>query len=438
MRNIFKISTIVATMLIGQGCTQGPDIGKIDESSMRYLGPEKADIYTLDSSALEDWIEAKADFKARMKSASEITELTDSVDAINYLIDEMDLADLVDDVKPFNFTEAKAKLKATYQAKLDLELAELAARKAERDAFIPIHNESFAAFEKGESDINALKTQREVLSDALQLAKADAIKSLAEVGIDSTGSIGKRLDNDRSYNTYSYTFKAAIENKTCRELDNNTANKATYYSDARITDDKSEIVCTKIVFPSNYSSDNSQNEKLKQPQINAIKLTLNKAQSYLRDGNLLIRESNSYYNDHPQIANLHNRYNRNDKRMLDGLETKVKWAQESVDRVTIPSDEKIASEVAFEHLRTLNLYSEFHFNNILLNQLDYVSTVGKDGRFKLDNSEEFNLLIIRSERQINQKAVYKIIRLAEFDDKALVTIGLNDTLKADDLQTITL
>jgi hypothetical protein len=440
MRNIFKISTIVATMLIGQGCTQGPDIGKIDESSMRYLGSEKADIYTLDSSALEDWIEAKADFKARMKSASEITELTDSVDTINDLIDEMDLVDLVDDVKPFNLVEAKAKLKATYQANLDHELAELAARKAEKDAFLPTYNESLAAFEKGKSDMDSFKSQRDALNEAFQLAKTDAIKNLADVGIDSTGSIGKRLDNDRSYNTYSYTFKEAIKDKTCRELDRNAGNKpnSIYYSDARITDDKSEIVCTKIVFPSNYSSDNSQNEKLKQPQINAIKLALNKAQSYLRDGNLLIRQSNSYYDDHPQIADLHNRYQRNDKRMLDGLETKVKWVQEAVDRVTIPSDEKIASEVAFEHLRTLNLYSEFHFNNILLNQLDYVSTVGKDGRFKLDNSEEFNLLIVRPERKINQKAVYKVIRLAEFDDKALVIIGLNDTLTSNDFETITL
>jgi hypothetical protein len=135
---------------------------------------------------------------------------------------------------------------------------------------------------------------------------------------------------------------------------------------------------------------------------------------------------------------LHNRYIRNDRRMLDGLETKVKWAQEAADRVTIPSDEKIASEVAFEHLRTLSLYSEFHYNNILLNQLDYVSTVGADGRFKLDNSEEFNLLIIHPERVVNQKAAYKVIRLAEFDGKALVTIRLNDILTSKEFQTITL
>jgi hypothetical protein len=53
MRNILKISTVVAAMLMGQGCTQGPDIGKIDESSIRYLGSSKVDIYTLDSAAIE-------------------------------------------------------------------------------------------------------------------------------------------------------------------------------------------------------------------------------------------------------------------------------------------------------------------------------------------------------------------------------------------------
>ncbi|MGI2170810.1 hypothetical protein ACROAE_11575 [Shewanella sp. MF05960] len=443
MTNIFKFSTVVAAIFIAQGCTQGPDIGKIDDSSMRYLGSSKVDIYTLDSSAIEDWAEAKADFKQRMEEVTGTKDLSDAkafVEAVDDLIDEMDLADLVDDVKPFNLVEAKAKLKATYQAQLDNELAQLAASKAEKDSFLPTYNESFAAFEKGRSDIESFKSQRVALNDAFQLAKTEAIKSLADVGVDSTGNISKRLGNDRFYNTYSYNFTEALKDKTCRDLDRNAGNKpnAIYYSDARITDDKSELVCTKITFPSSYASDNAQNQKLKEPQINAIKLALNKAQSYLRDGNQLIKQSNSYYQDHPQIADLHNRYQRNDRRMLESLETKVKWAQDAVDRVIIPSDEKIANEVAFEHMRTLNLYSEFHYNNILLNQLDYVSTVSADGRFKLDNSEKFNLLIARPERKINQKAAYKIIRLAEFDDKALVTIGLNDILTSKEFQTITL
>jgi hypothetical protein len=126
-----------------------------------------------------------------MDKVTDIKELNDA-EAVDDLIDEMDLVDLVDDVKPFNLVEAKAKLKATYQANLDHELAELAARKAEKDPFLPTYNESLAAFEKGKSDMDSFKSQRDALNQAFQLAKTDAIKSLADAGIDSTGNIRAR------------------------------------------------------------------------------------------------------------------------------------------------------------------------------------------------------------------------------------------------------
>ena len=87
--NKFKIS-MIAAVLFTQGCTQGPDIGKLDDSAMRKFGDEIIDVYTLNQSAIKNWVEDKEDFDAKVEALSEITETDAKITSINKLIDEME------------------------------------------------------------------------------------------------------------------------------------------------------------------------------------------------------------------------------------------------------------------------------------------------------------------------------------------------------------
>ncbi|QIR16423.1 hypothetical protein [Shewanella aestuarii] len=180
--NKLKIS-MIAAVLFAQGCTQGPDIGKLDDTAMRKLGDEIIDVYTLNESAIKDWFDDKADFEAKVEAIRGINESEAKISAINKLIDEMDLVQLIDDVKPFDLEEKKAKLLAIYQARLDAENKTLTKVKAEFDAYLPIYNESKSAYEKGETDRAALSAKKEQLNKDFQDARNAAIESLAQVGI---------------------------------------------------------------------------------------------------------------------------------------------------------------------------------------------------------------------------------------------------------------
>ncbi|QIR16396.1 hypothetical protein [Shewanella aestuarii] len=434
--NKLKIS-MIAAVLFAQGCTQGPDIGKLDDTAMRKLGDEIIDVYTLNESAIKDWFDDKADFEAKVEAIRGINESEAKISAINKLIDEMDLVQLIDDVKPFDLEEKKAKLLAIYQARLDAENKTLTKVKAEFDAYLPIYNESKSAYEKGEADRAALSAKKDQLNKDFQDARNAAIESLSQVGIGRSSDLVKGLTKDWKFRVYSYNYSEKISKKSCRELNNATSGKTLthhFYSDASIDANKTEISCASFI----VSFSDSSVSKLGEPQLNAITNALNKAIINVNDGNQLVKLRNEYYKTHPDIADLHDRYRYTDRRKMEGLESSLKYAQEGVDRVALPSDQQIIDEVVMDHFRTVTMYEDFHINNLLLNELEYVSTVGSDGRFKLDNTEDFNLFFIHSKRKFNQKAAFKVIRLAEFGDSPLAVVDFNGILQTKDFQTITL
>ena len=235
-----------------------------------------------------------------------------------------------------------------------------------------------------------------------------------------------------------------MKGKSCREIDNATSGsmlKLKHYSDPVLTAENTQITCTSILFSkwANLGQPHEEN-LLKEAQLIAIKQVLNKAQEYSLKKSELWPQYNQYYKVHTDIAELHNRYNRVDKSKMAGLEYDVKIAKEILERAEaeLPSEDKLLEGVVNEQYFTIDTYSHFYQNNLLLENLDYVSSVGADGRFTLDNSEEFNLMFIYPDKQINQKAKFKVIRLAEFGDQPLATVDLKDALSSRKFNTITL
>tara|TARA_R110002033_G_scaffold135713_4_gene175357 strand:+ start:49613 stop:50989 length:1377 start_codon:yes stop_codon:yes gene_type:complete len=403
-----KLSSIFVLMAITTSTSHAVSEGSLDRLSLKSIsGIYTADIYELDHTSLSKWSNEVRQFEAALSSLKSEEDSEVKLSKTIELMKDNHFSNLIGESKGFNEDSVKAKLKEHYKKQLSAAEVNKYAAEKRLAQFMPTYTRIEEGYKRSIRERAELSAKADDLNADFDAAKTIAMDSLNDVDLTSAARkiLASYIGDKRFYKTKSYPEKRFGKGDSCYKFAGAKPSVTNViYSEPLFMDAKS--YCASLQLRSQNIS--KYVDKLGPKQIEKIQNALNKYLIDKKVGGDFRDKRDGYFNDHPDLINIARRFKsaQVDKKMLvNALES----FEKKVDMSKPPSEGEINGLLASLLLKIVDDSADNYKLSLLTANLQHVSTMTIDGKFKLGDDNQLNLMVLKGGEAAGVKPYVKII-----------------------------